>query len=413
MSLDVAKIKLDFPIFTHAVRNGKPLIYLDSAATSHKPASVIDTEARFYREEYGTVRRGIYQLSAIATERYEAARQTVARFINAASPTEVIFTRGATDSINLVARCFGETFFREGDEILLSEFEHHSNIVPWLMLQQKVGVRLVYIKSTPDWRLDLEDFERELSQRTKLVAITGMSNVLGTVNDINAITAAAHRVGARVLIDGAQLVPHRRCDVQAIGCDFLAFSAHKMLGPTGVGVLYMTRELGEELPPYLGGGDMIEYVYYDDFTTTELPWKFEAGTPNIAGVIAFAAAIDYINSIGLDKLARHEEEVTAYVLERLLSADGFTLYGPQSPEQRGAVFSFNYKDIHSHDVGSMLDFDNIAIRAGHHCAQPLMGKLGVTSTVRASFFLYNEKEEIDIVIDSLRYAERFLKNAVR
>lgn len=413
MSLDVQKIKADFPIFANNERDGKPLIYLDSAATSQKPASVITAESDFYSKEYGTVRRGIYELSAKATERYEAARQTVADFVRAESTEEIVFTRGATDSINLVARCFGESKMQKGDEIILSEFEHHSNIVPWLMLAERTGVKLVFARSTPTWHVDMADLEKKISPRTKLIAVTGMSNVLGSVTDIEQIIDVAHSRGVKVLVDGAQLVPHYGCDVSKVKCDFLAFSGHKMVGPAGIGVLYMKKELGEELPPYLGGGDMIEYVRYDGFTPNELPWKFEAGTPNMAGAIGLGAAIKYLNKLGWDRLIEHENEVTEYVLERMLSADGITLYGPRAPERRGAVFSFNYKGIHSHDIGSMLDFANVAIRAGHHCAQPLMGKLDVVSTARASFFLYNEKEEIDILLENLKSSERFLSDAVR
>ncbi len=412
MSLDIKKIKADFPIFQNAIRDGKPLIYLDSAATSHKPASVIAAESDFYAREYGTVRRGIYELSAKATEKYEGARQTVADFVKAASPEEIIFTRGTTDSINLVARCFGEAKMQAGDEIILSEFEHHSNLVPWLMLAERTGVRLVFAKSTPAWHLDISDLEQKISPKTKLVAVSGMSNVLGCVTDVEQVVQVAHARGVPVLIDGAQRVPHYGFDVSKVQCDFLAFSGHKMCGPTGIGVLYMKKELGEQLPAYLGGGDMIETVRYDGFTPNELPWKFEAGTPNMAGAIGLAAAIEYLNGVGWTELIKHEDSITEYVLERMLSTEGITLYGPQSPERRGAVFAFNYKEIHSHDVGSMLDFANIAIRAGHHCAQPLMGKLGVGSTARASFFLYNEKEEIDILLENLKTSERFLTDAV-
>ncbi len=412
MSIDVKKIKADFPIFANTIRDGKPLVYLDSAATSHKPKAVIEAECEFYAREYGTVRRGIYELSARATERYEGARQTIADFIRAKSSAEIIFTRGTTDSINLITRCFGESQMKAGDEIILSRFEHHSNLVPWLMLAQRIGVKLVYADFTPEWNIDTADLEQKITERTKLIAVSGMSNVLGCVTDAETITEIAHARGIPVLIDGAQLVPHFGFDLSKVKCDFLAFSGHKMLGPAGIGVLYMKKQWGEQLPPYLGGGDMIEYVHYDSFTTNDLPWKFEAGTPNMAGAIGLGAAVEYLNRIGWDKLIDHENEITEYALERMLSTDGMTLYGPQTPERRGAVFAFNYKGIHSHDVGSMLDFANIAIRAGHHCAQPLMETLGVNSTARASFFLYNEKEEIDILLEHLKASERFLTDAV-
>lgn len=413
MPLDIEKIKSDFPIFWNAHRNNKPLIYLDSGATSHKPQCVIDAESKFYSEDYGTVRRGIYFLSAMATEKYESVRRLIAEFIQATTPAEIVYTRGTTESINLVARCYGESQLKAGDEILLSEFEHHSNLVPWLMLRDRIGVKLVYVRSTRDWRFDMSDYADKLSERTKIVAVTGMSNVLGTMPDLKAITTLAHEQGAKVLIDGAQLVPHMGINVKFLDCDFLAFSSHKMLGPTGVGVLYVKRELGEMMSPWQGGGDMIESVQYDGYTTNELPYKFEAGTPNMAGVIGFGKAIEYINSVGLINIMMHERETTEYVLRRMLETDGMMLYGPTTAENRGSVFSFNYKDLHSHDIGSMLDFHNIAIRAGHHCAQPLMGKLGVISTARASFYLYNSKEDVNILIDALQQSERFLKNAVR
>ncbi len=413
MPLDIEKIKSDFPIFKNANRNGKPLVYLDSGATAHKPQCVIDAESDFYGKNYGTVRRGIYYLSAMATEKYEGVRKLVAEFIHAASPAEIVYTRGATESINIVARCYGDSQLRAGDEIILSEFEHHSNLVPWLMLRDRIGVKLVYVRSTRDWRFDMDDYAAKLSSRTRLVAITGMSNVLGTMPDLKAITSLAHEKGAKVLVDGAQMVPHMGINVKFLDIDFLAFSSHKMLGPSGVGVLYLKRELGEMMSPWQGGGDMIEYVQYDGFTMNELPYKFEAGTPNMAGVIGFGRAIEYINSVGLINIMMHERETTEYVLRRMLETEGMKLYGPHTAENRGSVFSFNYKDLHSHDIGSMLDFHNIAIRAGHHCAQPLMGKLGVISTARASFYLYNSREDVNILIDALQQSERFLKNAVR
>ncbi len=413
MPVDISKLKADFPIFGNSHRNGRPLVYLDSAATSQKPQAVIDTESKFYSEEYGTVRRGIYHLSALATAQYEGVRNLVAEFINAASPTEIVYTRGATESINIVAHCYGEKQLRAGDQVLISEFEHHSNLVPWLMLRERIGIELVYVRSTSDWRLDMDDLAEKLSHRVKLVAITGMSNVLGTMPDLKAIGQLAHQHGALFLVDGAQMVPHSGINVQFIDCDFLAFSSHKMLGPTGVGVLYMKRDLADKMLPWQGGGDMIESVRFDGYTSNGLPYKFEAGTPNMAGVIAFGKAIEYINAIGLVNLIMHEREVTEYVLRRFRETEGIQLYGPQTPANRGAVFAFNYKDLHSHDIGSMLDFYNIAIRAGHHCAQPLMSKLGVISTARASFYLYNSPEEIDILLEALGECERYLKHAVR
>lgn len=412
MSPDFSEIKRDFPIFRHPRPDGKRLVYLDSAASTQKPGVVIDTLHDFYRDEYSSVHRGLYQLSADASQRYEDARKKVAGFIGAESEREIVFTRGATESINLVSRCWGENFLKEGDEILLSEFEHHSNLVPWQMLKQKLGVRLVLIASTDDWRLNMVDYRSKLSPRTKLVAITGMSNVLGTIPELEEIVELAHSVGARVLVDGAQLIPHRAFDVVGIGCDWLAFSGHKMLGPTGIGVLYMKKELGEITPPWHGGGDMIEFVDYDSFTTNELPYKFEAGTPNFVGAIGLAAAIDYLSGIGMVNVCRHEQELTEYALERFLETPGLKLYGPKRPEERGAVFSFNFGNVHPHDVATILDADNVALRAGHHCAQPLMKKLGVGSTARASLYVYNQKEDIDLLLESLQHCERYLTNAV-
>ncbi len=411
MALPVDKIRAEFPIFAAQREAGRELIYLDSAATTHKPQVVIDAITRFYRDEYGSVHRGIYQLSALATQKYEWARQMVANLIGA-STREIIFTRGATESINLVARTWGESSIGAGDEILLTELEHHSNLVPWQMLAQKTGTRLVIAGSTPDWRVDLDDLLTKLSARTKLVAITGMSNVTGDMPNLQAICKAAHRVGARVLIDGAQLVPHHKVAVTDIDCDWLAFSGHKMLGPTGIGVLFQRAEIGETAPAWLGGGDMIEFVEYDSFTTNELPYKFEAGTPNGAGAIGLAAAIEYLDSLGWEQIAAHERDLSEYTLERLLEMEGLQLYGPHNLESRGAVFSFNYQDVHSHDLATIVDADGIALRAGHHCAQPLMGKFGVGSTARVSLYVYNSREDIDRLCDSLKKCKRYLTNAV-
>ena len=411
MPLDGAQIRRDFPIFRAQERRERPLVYLDSAATTQKPQAVIDAIIAFYRDEYGSVHRGIYELSANATQSYENARQVVAEFIGA-STREVIFTRGATESINLLARTWGEANLKAGDEILLTEAEHHSNLVPWQMLAQKSGALLRFAGLTADWRVDSDDLIARLSDRTRLVAVTGMSNVTGDMPDLAAIIAAAHKVGARVLIDGAQLVPHSRVDVRVLDCDWLAFSGHKMLGPTGIGVLYQKEEIGEQAPPWLGGGDMIEFVEYDSFTTNELPYKFEAGTPNAAGTIGLAAAIEYLNRLGWPNISDHEGELTEYTLERLLAVDGLTLYGPQNPERRGSVFSFNYGDVHPHDLATIVDAAGIALRAGHHCAQPLMGRLGVGSTARISLYVYNSRNEIDFLCDSLKQSRRFLSNAV-
>ncbi|MFH2056063.1 MAG: SufS family cysteine desulfurase [bacterium] len=411
MPLDISQLRRSFPIFATQERRGRPLVYLDSAATTQKPQTVIDAITSFYRDDYGSVHRGIYELSARATQKYEHAREVVADFLGATT-REVIFTRGATESINLVARAWGEANLKAGDEILLTELEHHSNLVPWQMLAQRSGAKLRFAGLTDDRRVDLADLKRKLSKRTKLVALTGMSNVTGDMPDLAAVTEAAHRVGARVLVDGAQLVPHCGFDVRAVDCDWLAFSGHKMLGPTGIGVLYQKEEIGEESPPWLGGGDMIEFVDYDSFTTNELPYKFEAGSPNAAGAIGLAAAIQFLNEIGWENIVAHERQLTEYALEHLHAVEGLVLYGPQNPERRGAVFSFNYQDLHSHDLATIVDADGIALRAGHHCAQPLMKKLGVGSTARVSFYLYNSQDEIDLLCGSLKRSRRFLSNAV-
>lgn len=411
MSLDVTRVRRDFPVYDAQERQGRKLLYLDSAATTQKPQAVIDAISRFYSDDYGSVHRGIYHLSAVATEEYEQARQVVADFLGV-STKEVIFTRGATESINLVARTWGEAFLEAGDEILLSELEHHSNLIPWQMVAEKTGAHLVIASSTPDWRVDVDDLLSKLTNKTKLVAITGMSNVTGDMPDVARITETAHRVGAKVLVDGAQLVPHHPLDVRKVDCDWLAFSGHKMLGPTGIGVLYQKEEIGEQSPPWLGGGDMIEFVEYDSFTTNELPLKFEAGSPNAAGAIGLAAAIQYLNALGWQKIAEHERVLTEYALERLTSLEGLTLYGPADPENRGAVFSFNYQDVHPHDLATILDADGIALRAGHHCAQPLMKRLGVGSTARISLYVYNSRDEIDSLCDCLKRSRRFLSNAV-
>ncbi len=402
-ALDAARIRADFPVLERTVGD-KPLVYLDSAATSQKPLQVIQAEADFYARHNANVHRGIYLLSEEATELYEGARATVAAFLGAPDPSCVVFTRGTTESINLVAHAWGRRFLREGDEVLLTEMEHHSNIVPWQLVARDTGAVLRYLPLTDDGRLDLSDLEGLLTERTKILAVTGMSNALGTLNPLEELVAAAHAVGALVLVDGAQLVPHHRVDVGALGCDFLAFSGHKMLGPTASGGLYARRELLELMDPFLGGGEMILEVFPDRATYKEPPHKFEAGTMNIAQEVALAEAIRYLEGLGMDNVAAHERELTAYALERLREA-GARIIGPLEAEARGGAVSFWYKDVHPHDLATILNEEGIAIRAGHHCAQLVMRRYGVPATARASFYVYNTPEEVDALVEALAKAE--------
>jgi cysteine desulfurase/selenocysteine lyase len=391
---DVNTIRHDFPILSRQV-NGKPLVYLDSTATSQKPASVIEAMDHYYRTYNANVHRGIYQISEQASAAYEDARKKVARFINAASWREVIFTRNATESINLVAATWGRANLKPGDVILTSEMEHHANLVPWQQLAAWTGATLQYIPITEQGYLDLEAYEAMLSSAVKLVAVTQMSNVLGTLPPVERIIASARAVGAKVLLDSAQSVPHMPVDVQALGCDFLAFSSHKMMGPTGLGVLWARRELLHEMPPYMFGGDMIKKVTYAGAEWNDLPWKFEAGTPAIAEAIGLGVAVDYLTALGMENIRQHEIELTGYALERLHQVEGVRIYGPQNPADRGGAVAFTLGDIHPHDIAAVLDGDGIAVRAGHHCAMPLHDKLGLQATTRASFYVYNLPEEID------------------
>jgi cysteine desulfurase/selenocysteine lyase len=401
--IDPTLIRKDFPILSRHV-NGKPLVYLDNAATTQKPLSVIEAEARYYQETNANIHRGIHTLSEAATAQYEKVREKVAAFIGASASESIVFTRGATEAINLVAYSWGRKFLKPGDEILLSAVEHHSNLIPWQMTAQATGAKLQFIPVTGDGRLDLSSVDSLLTRKTKLVAVTAMSNALGSIFPVREVAKKAAAVGAKVLIDGAQSVPHLETRVNDLGCDFLAFSAHKMLGPTGVGVLYGRPELLDAMDPYQGGGDMILEVWRDRATWNELPWKFEAGTPNIAGVIAFGAAMDYLTSIGMPAIRRHEIDLTAYALAQIRHDPAIHLYGPLDVEQRGGVISFNYGTIHPHDIGTLLDQEGIAIRAGHHCCQPLMRDLGISGTARASFYLYNTREDVDALLTALRKA---------
>lgn len=395
---DPKKIREDFPIFKRPVK-GQPLVYLDSAATTQRPNSVVKAMDDYYRTYNANVHRGAYTLSDEATQAYENARDKVSRFINATRRESVVFTRGTTESINLVASSWGRTNLKPGDEILLSVMEHHSNLVPWQMAAQQTGAGLRFIPLTPDGRLDLEKLPQLLSARTKIVSLTCVSNVLGTINPVASIIKQAHAVGAVVMIDGAQAAPHIKIDVQAIDCDFLAFSGHKMLGPTGTGVLYGKLHLLEAMPPYHGGGDMIVEVQLERSTYREPPGKFEAGTPNIAGVIGLGAAIDYLNHLGMEAIQTHERTLVRVALDELKRNKDIEIYGP-IPERSGVV-AFNMKGVHPHDVATILDEEGIAIRAGHHCAQPLMQWLNVPATNRASFYIYNTEDNVVRLVSAL------------
>ncbi len=398
--LDVQRIRADFPILDRQVRPGVPLVYLDSTATSQKPLSVISAMDEFYRQNNANIHRGIHTLAEESTAAYEGARQKVADFIGAPSARQVIFTRNATESINLVAQTWGRANLQAGDVIILTEMEHHSNLVPWQMLAEEKNLRLEFIPVTSGGLLDLDAYRQLLAMQPKLVAFTHMSNVLGTINPAGEIILKAHLAGAITLVDGAQSVPHFPVDVQALGVDFLAFSAHKMCGPSGIGVLYGRKELLERMPPFLGGGDMIKRVHLRSFAPNEIPHKFEAGTPAIAEAVGLGAAVDYLNQIGMQSIARHESEIIEYALERLEEVPGVSIFGP-SAEHKGGVASFSLLGVHPHDISQVLDTYGVAIRAGHHCAMPLHEKFGLPATARASFYLYNTPQEVDRLVEAL------------
>ncbi|HWO94229.1 MAG TPA: cysteine desulfurase, partial [Dehalococcoidia bacterium] len=394
----------DFPILSRQV-HGRPLVYLDNAATTQKPQVVIDALVEYYTRHNANIHRGLHRLAEEATEAYEATREHVARFIHAASSEEIVFTRNTTEAINLVAATWGRTNVGQDDEIVVTCMEHHSNLVPWQMLAQEKGARLRFIGVDGAGELRREDFDL-IGERTKLVALAHASNVLGTVNPVRELAERAHAAGALLLVDGAQSAPHMPVDVQALQCDFFAFSAHKMLGPTGVGVLRARRDLLAEMPPFLGGGEMVSLVGDEAATWNALPWKFEAGTPNIADVVAFDAALTYLEQLGMANVREHEEQIAAEAIHRLSELPGLTLHGPRDAARRGAAISFSLDGIHPHDIGTILDQLGIAIRAGQHCAQPLMRVLGVPATARASFYVYNTFDEIDMLIEGLREAQR-------
>ena len=400
MTLDVNTIRKQFPIFERETSDGVPLIYLDSTATAQKPLAVIDAMNNYYRLSNANIHRGVHTLAEEATAMYEEAREKIANFINAEAARQIIYTRNTTESINLVAYSWARANLKEGDLIILTEMEHHSNLVPWHMLQMERGIELDFIPVTEDGLLDLDVYKSLLNRTPKLVSFTHMSNVLGTITPAAEIIRLAHEAGAVTMVDAAQSVPHLKVDVQALDADFLAFSAHKMCGPTGIGVLYGKTELLESMPPFLGGGDMIKEVKLRSFRPNSLPHKFEAGTPAIAEAVGFGAAIDYLESIGIDAIAAHEHEITEYALERLEEVPGIKLFGP-SADNRGGVASFTFDGVHPHDVAQILDRDGIAVRAGHHCAQPLHEKYGIPATSRASFYLYNTKDEVDMLVNSL------------
>ncbi len=391
---NVDAIRQDFPILNQQV-NGKPLTFLDSGASSQKPAAVIEAMDTYYREYNANVHRGIYQISEKASAAYETARKKVARFINAKSWREVVFTRNTTESINLVAFSWGSTNIKAGDVIITTEMEHHANLVPWQQLAARTGATVKYIPVTDQGYLDMSAFDNMLTSDVKLVAVTQMSNVLGTIPPLDEIVAKAHAVGALVLVDGAQSVPHMPTDVQAMGADFLAFSGHKMLGPTGIGVLWARKDILLDMPPFLTGGDMIKTVTLNGSTWNDLPWKFEAGTPAIAETIALGYAVDYLNTLGMDNVRAHEIELVSYALDTLNQVEGVRIYGPQDPAVRGGAVSFTLGNIHAHDVAAVLDGEGVAVRAGHHCAMPLHDKFELDATTRASFYIYNTPAEID------------------
>ncbi|WP_066055409.1 cysteine desulfurase [Robertmurraya korlensis] len=398
--MNIQDIRSHFPIL-HQEVNGKPLVYLDSAATSQKPIAVIETLEKYYKEYNSNVHRGVHTLGTMATDAYEGAREKVRRFINAKSTEEIIFTRGATTALNFVAHSYGTDNLREGDEIVITFMEHHANIIPWQQVAKKTGATLKYIPLQEDGTISLDDVRATVTSNTKIVSVMKVSNVLGVMNPIKEIAKIAHENGAVMVVDGAQAAPHTRIDVQDLDCDFLAFSGHKMCAPTGIGVLYGKKQHLEKMEPVETGGEMIDFVDLYESTWKELPWKFEAGTPIIAGAIGLGAAIDFLEQIGLDNIEAHEHKLAAYAMDKLSRIEGMKIYGPQDPSLRAGLVTFNIDDVHPHDVATVLDAEGIAVRAGHHCAQPLMKWLKASATARASFYLYNTEEEIDKLVEGL------------
>jgi cysteine desulfurase/selenocysteine lyase len=403
-SLDVERIKKDFPILDRPV-HGKRLVYLDSAASSQKPAAVIEAMSRYYETTHANVHRGVYAIAEEATRLYEAARSDLARFIGAGSPSEIVFTKNVTEAINLVAYSWGRTNLNAGDVVVLTEMEHHANLVPWLALKAERGIEIRYIPVLDNGLLDMSRLDEAL-EGAKLLGVTSVSNVLGTINPVRELAEAAHAAGALILVDGAQHTPHMPTDVAALGCDFFGVTAHKMLGPTGLGALWARSELLEAMPPFLCGGEMIRDVRLDGFSTNDVPWKFEAGTPPIAEAVGLSAAIGYLEALGMDAVREHERNLTAYALQALGDAHPeIVVHGPPSADQRGGVISFQYRDVHPHDLSQVLDEAGVCVRAGHHCAKPLMRRLGVGATARASFSVYNQEEDVDALIAALTAAD--------
>lgn len=409
--MDAAEIKKLFPILNQEV-NGHPLVYLDSAATSQKPVSVIETMETYYRQYNSNVHRGVHTLGTIATDRYEGAREKVRAFIQAASTEEVVFTRGTTTALNTIAYSYGRANVQQDDEIVLTPMEHHSNIIPWQQLAKATGAKLKYLPMQEDGTLALDEMKKHITSKTKIVAITHVSNVLGVVNPIKEIAKIAHDHGAVLVVDGAQSTPHMKIDVQELDCDFFTFSAHKMCGPTGIGVLYGKKHLLEEMEPVEFGGEMIDFVGLYESTWKELPWKFEGGTPIIAGAIGLGAAIDFLEEVGMDRILEHEHQLVAYALEKMSAIDGLTIYGPKDPLKRAGLVTFNLDDVHPHDAATVLDAEGVAVRAGHHCAQPLMKWLNVSSTARASFYLYNTEADIDRLVASLVKTKEYFSDVI-
>ncbi len=405
--MDISKIRRDFPILDEQV-NGHPVTFLDSAASSQKPVQVLQAMDDIYRHHYANVHRGVYTFSEAATALYDQVRVKVAHFIGAPTPENIVFTRNATESLNLLAYSYGRHFLHAGDEILITELEHHANFVPWFQLAQEKGVHIKFIPLTTDGQLDLSQLDQLLTERTRLVSFAHVSNVLGTITDPAPLIQAAHAVGAKVIVDGCQAAPHLPINVAAMDCDFYAFSGHKMLGPTGIGVLYGKTELLEAMPPFMTGGDMISYVGFDGIRWNEVPLKFEAGTPAFVEAIGLGAAIDYLSALGMDNVRTHEKALTSYAMDRVAEIPGATVYGPTDPERRGGVVSFNIDKIHPHDLASLLDQQGVAIRAGHHCAQPLHQRLKVAATARASFYIYSQPSEVDTLIDAIYLAQKTL-----
>ncbi len=407
--MDRNLIRKDFPILDQKV-NGKPLVYLDSAATSQKPLPVIEAIDKYYREYNSNVHRGVHTLGSKATDAYENAREKVARFIHAKSPAQIIFTRGTTEGLNMIAHGFARFQVREGDEIVITPMEHHSNLIPWQQIAIATKATLKYIPLQPDGTVTLDDIRKTVTSHTKILAMTHVSNVLGTINPIKEAAKIAHENGAIMVVDGAQSVPHMPVDVQDLDCDFLAFSGHKMMGPTGIGVLYGKRDVLEKLEPVHFGGEMIETVELYQSTWKEIPYRFEGGTPIIAGAVGLGAAIDYLSGIGMDNVQKMSHEITEYGMERLAKVEDVTIYGPKV---RGELITFNLEGVHPHDVSTVLDTEGVAVRAGHHCAQPLMRWLDVVATARASFYIYNSEHDVDVLVSALEKAKEFFGHAIR